>query len=393
MRSGFWKWLGFVFVIATRLQVGAQTNGIFADFTTSLGDFSCQLDYTNSPKAVANFVGLATGARAWLDVVTGEARTNAFYDGLTFHRVITNLIGQAGSPNGQGTDTPGYAFVDQFAATLNFNKPWILAMANSGPDSNGSQFFVTAATNAAWNNQYVIFGKVVSGTNVVAAITRVPTDANEKPLTNVVIQQVTIRRLGDAAQAFDVNAHGLPLVTNIPLKLTQKSKQILLTYSNRLFADNRYYSATNLSSWVANSLGVETAAPSSNTVQVAMSSPQEFFRFAQIQYPSSTFAPKTLFGETVTLVFATQTKGTCIIVFNNTGGGTFKFAGSPGTISSYAWSQDVYRGALYPIVFSAGLPEMTLQMNFSSAKAGKFSGSAYYGPFPVPVSGTFTLAP
>src|SRR5579859_3065661 len=143
MRSGFWRWFGPGMVLLWALGASAQTNGIFADFTTSMGSFSCQLSYSNSPAAVANFIGLATGQRAWLDLTTGEARTNAFYDGLTFHRVISGFMIQGGSPNGQGTDGPGYAFADQFSSSLNFNSPWMLAIANSGKDSNGSQFFVT----------------------------------------------------------------------------------------------------------------------------------------------------------------------------------------------------------------------------------------------------------
>jgi peptidyl-prolyl cis-trans isomerase A (cyclophilin A) len=390
MRARILRWLAFACITIVGLHAGAQTNGIFADFTTSMGDFTCELDYTNSPKAVANFVGLATGARAWLDLVTGEARTSPFYNALTFHRVVMNFVNQAGSPNGQGTDGPGYSFVDQFSPALNFNSPWILAMANSGPDSNGSQFFVTVAPFTSGNNTYVIFGRVVSGTNVLTAINDVATDANSKPLTNVIIQQVAIRRVGTAAQAFDINAQGLPVVTNVPLRLKQSSKQISLTFSNRLFADNRWYSTTNLNSWVANSLGIEIVAPSSNSVQVAMDSSNQFFRFAQIQYASSTFAPKNVLGRTLTLSFSTQ--GTSTIVFNTTGGGTFAYAGNAGTVTSYTWSQDTYRGFLYPIQFSAILPEMTLQLNFTAAKAGTFSGSAY-NPFPVSVSGTFTLAP
>jgi peptidyl-prolyl cis-trans isomerase A (cyclophilin A) len=389
MRAGFLRWFA-LFAVAVGLEAKAQTNGIFADFTTSLGNFTCVLDYTNSPKAVANFVGLATGAHAWLDLVTGEARTNAFYNGLIFHRVISNFMIQGGSPNSQGTDGPGYSFVDQFSSALNFNNPWILAMANSGPDSSGSQFFVTVAPYTSGNNTYVIFGRVVSGTNVVTAINSVATDANNKPLTNVVIQQVAIRRVGAAAQAFDIIAQGLPIVTNIPLKLTHNSKQVSLTFSNRLYTDNRYFYATNLDSWVGNVWGIEIAAPSSNTVQIAMDSPQKFFRFAQIQYPSSTFAPKNMLGRTLTLVFSTQ--GSSTIVFNNTGGGTFTYAGMQGTVTSYTWDQDIYRGFLWPIQFSAFLPEMTLQLNFSSSKAGAFSGTAY-NPFPVSISGTFSLAP
>src|SRR5689334_22587869 len=111
MRSGPRHRLAIILIlviagVAITLYLPAQTNGIFADFTTSMGSFTCQLDYTNAPKTVANFVGLASGQRAWLDLNTGRARSNAFYDGLTFHRVIAGFMIQGGSPNGTGNDGP-----------------------------------------------------------------------------------------------------------------------------------------------------------------------------------------------------------------------------------------------------------------------------------------------
>src|SRR5579859_3029057 len=156
MRSGFWRWFGPGMVLLWTSGASAQTNGIFADFTTSMGNFTCQLSYSNTPAAVANFIGLVTGQRAWLDLTTGEVRTNDFYDGITFHRVISGFMIQAGSPNGLGTDGPGYNFVDEFSPSLNFSTPWMLAMANSGPDSNGSQFFITVSPFTSGNSNYVI---------------------------------------------------------------------------------------------------------------------------------------------------------------------------------------------------------------------------------------------
>src|SRR5215471_15548494 len=125
-------WLIGWVACALAAKVSAQTNGIYADFTTSLGNFTCQLDYTNAPRTVPNFIGLATGELAWLDLKTGSSRNSPFYDGLTFHRVITGFIIQGGSPNGLGTDGPGYAFQDEFSPLLTFGGPWVLAMANSG---------------------------------------------------------------------------------------------------------------------------------------------------------------------------------------------------------------------------------------------------------------------
>lgn len=391
MRAEFRRWCLLCIVFLGGLKASAQTNGIFADFTTSLGNFTCQLSYSNAPKAVANFIGLATGQRPWLDVTTGEVRTDGFYDGLTFHRVITNFMDQAGSPNGRGTDGPGYAVVDEFSSLLNFNSPWILAMANSGPDSNGSQFFVTVAPYTSGNNVYTIFGRVVSGTNVVAAINHVRTDSsNDKPLTNVYIQQVTIRRVGAAALAFDIGAQGLPVVTNLPVELTTAGTNVSLAFSNRVYSDSRWYSSTNLQTWTENQVGIDLVAPATNSFQVPINTPDQFFRMAQVQYPASTRAPKNVLGRTLVMSFSGG-QGTNTIVFNNAGGGTYNLPGTGnGNVTSYAWLQDPYRGFLWPIQYS-GLFPMTLKLDFSSNTNGVFDGTVYYTFYRTNVFGTFKL--
>ncbi len=375
------------------VEAPAQTNGIFADFATSMGIFTCQLDYTNSPKAVASFVGLATGQRAWLDLVTGAARTNAFYDGLTFHRVISGFMIQGGSPDGQGGDGPGYEFVDESSPALNFNNPWVLALANSGPDSNGSQFFVTVEPYPFGNNSYVIFGRVVSGTNVVSAINQVATDANDKPLTNMVLQQVSIRRVGAAAQAFDINAQGLAAVANLPIKIGLGVGQVSLTFSNRIYSDNRWYSTTNLSSWTANGLGIEVKVPTSNTVQVLSDSAEKFFRFAQVQYTTPILPPKNVLSSK--LSFSLNSGGLFTVTFDATGGGTFTAPlGQSGVVTDYTWNQDPYRG-LVMIGMAGGYPVLDLRCSFSTGTNGTMSGTAYpYYPIgfgSYAVAGPFSL--
>jgi peptidyl-prolyl cis-trans isomerase A (cyclophilin A) len=387
--------LALFFLTLAAAPCFGQTNGIFADFTTSMGNFTCQLSYSNAPAAVANFIGLATGERAWLDEATGEIRSDPFYDGLIFHRVITNFVIQAGSPNGLGSGGPGYVFVDEFSPQLDFSTPWTLAMANSGPDSNGSQFFITVAPYTDGNNRYVVFGRVISGTDVVSAIDLVATDANNKPLTPVIIRQVTIRREGAAALAFDIGAHGLPLVEQLPAKIEVATGEASLTFSNSPYTDNRWYSTTNLSAWVENKLGIELAIPDTNAVQLALDSPAKFFRFARIEYPSSTFTPKNVLGRTLILRFAGGI--TNAIVFNTVGGGSYTLTGSTsssGTVISYNWLQHPYDGFLNPINYS-GWWQMGLQLNFSSGTNGSFSGSAYIPTSPpslLPVSGTFDLS-
>jgi peptidyl-prolyl cis-trans isomerase A (cyclophilin A) len=378
--------------LSTLVAIG-QTSGIFADFTTSMGSFTCQLDYTNAPRTTANFIGLATGQSAWLDLPTGRARTDAFYNGLTFHRVIAGFMNQAGSPNGSGSDGPGYSFMDEFSPNLVFDSFGVLAMANSGPNSDGAQFFITVAPFGTGNNVYSIFGRLTSGSNVVYAINHVATDANNKPLTNVVIQQVSIRRVGTAAQAFDINAQGLPVVANLPLRIAAAASQAILTFTNRLYADSRLYSATNLAGpWTSDALGIEITTPVSNSLHRAEDAPQRFYSMAQIQYASSTFAPKTMDGRTLTLNF-TFGPGQITVSFDSSGTGTYTWTGNPsGTVTGYVWSQEPYRGFLWPIQFQPLVP-MTLELDFTSNTAGTMSGTGYFsGGITAPVSGTFNLS-
>jgi cyclophilin family peptidyl-prolyl cis-trans isomerase len=378
------------------LSRSSAQDGLYADFQTSMGSFTCRLDYAVAPKAVANFIGLATGQRAWLNLTNGTAQTNAFFEGITFHRVIANFMIQSGSPNGLGTDGPGYAFVDEFKDTARFNGFGVLAMANSGPDSNGSQWFITVAPTPSLNDVHTIFGQVVGGSNVVYGISRVATDANDKPKTNVVIQTVSIRRVGSNAQAFRIDDQGLPVVTNQPMAITSASggRWALNWSTNRQYADNRIYFSTDLPQWHEDRLGIELSAQVTNRVYRSNEVTQAYYRLAQIQYAASTFAPKSLQGRLLTLNLrdVTQSIGTLKITFDASGGGTYTFTGqNPGTVTQYTWSQEPYRGNLWPIYFS-GLVPMTMRLDFTSATQGKLTGTAY-SQLPFAISGTFTLGP
>jgi len=364
------------------------TNGIYAEFNTSMGSFTSRLEYVLAPKACANFIGLATGQRSWLDLPRGVVKTNPFYDGTTFHRVIAGFMSQGGSPNGQGTDGPGYAFIDEFSPSLRHDSFGILSSANSGPDSNGAQYFVTAGPTPWLNDVHSVFGKLYGGSNVVYAINRVATGAGDKPLTNVVVQSVTIRRVGTAAEAFDINAQSLPLVTNLNVTLSRVGTNVSLNFSNRLYADNRLYSSANLSNWSGTELGLEIVEPVGNAVTRSAGAPSQFFRMTQIQYPSSTLAPKTLTNRVLTLNFPPNW-GTITITFNAVGGGTYTDSlGPPGTVTSYVWAQQPYRGYPSPINFSGPgqLLPMYLRLDFTSNSTGTISGQWYGSP-----TGTFTL--
>lgn len=199
-----------------------EADGLYAGLITSLGTFWCRLEFERAPRTVANFLTLAEGTRPWIDFPKAQIVQRPFYDGLTFHRVISGFMVQGGSPNGRGTDGPGYQFADEFHAELRHSQPGILSMANSGENSNGSQFFVTV-TNTPWlDDVHSIFGEVVEGMDVVHAISQVPRDpTNDRPLTPVALQEVQILRRGLAAESFDPGAvlPALPAVRKVPVAL------------------------------------------------------------------------------------------------------------------------------------------------------------------------------
>jgi peptidyl-prolyl cis-trans isomerase A (cyclophilin A) len=164
-----------------------------AHFTTSQGSFTVRLFDEDVPETVANFVGLAEGTKEFTDPKTGQKTSRPFYDGLVFHRVIENFMIQGGDPLGTGTGGPGYKFKDEFSPKLRHKTPGILSMANSGPHSNGSQFFITLAPTPWLDNKHSIFGEVVEGIDVVNKIGSTPT-RNDRPVTPVTIESVTITR-------------------------------------------------------------------------------------------------------------------------------------------------------------------------------------------------------
>lgn len=165
-----------------------------ATLHTTLGDIVIELFPNHAPKTVENFVGLATGAKEWTDPRTGKKSNEKLYDGTIFHRVIAGFMLQGGDPLGQGFGGPGYQFADEFHGDLQFDRPYILAMANSGPGTNGSQFFITVAPTTWLNRKHTIFGEVKDAASqaVVDAIGATPTGAQDKPVTPVVINSVTI---------------------------------------------------------------------------------------------------------------------------------------------------------------------------------------------------------
>jgi len=168
---------------------------VLAHFTTTEGAFTVELFEKDAPKTVANFVGLADGTKEWTDPKSGAKMKKPFYDGLIFHRVIPNFMIQGGDPLGTGTGDPGYKFADEFGSGRKLDKAGILAMANAGPNTNGSQFFITLAATEWLNGKHTVFGEVVQGMNVINKIGATKTTKpGDKPVTPIVIQSVKIER-------------------------------------------------------------------------------------------------------------------------------------------------------------------------------------------------------
>ncbi|MDP1569395.1 MAG: peptidylprolyl isomerase [Vicinamibacterales bacterium] len=167
---------------------------IHAIFKTNQGTFKVQLFDDKAPNTVANFVGLAEGTKEWTDPKTRQAVTRPFYDGLSFHRVIEGFMIQGGCPLGTGTGGPGYQFKDEFGPGLTHDRDGLLSMANAGPNTNGSQFFITLAPTGWLDNKHAIFGAVVEGMDVVRAIGSTKTGSGDRPVQPVIVETVTIER-------------------------------------------------------------------------------------------------------------------------------------------------------------------------------------------------------
>ena len=174
----------------------ARQPGTYAVFDTSEGTIVCRLFDKEAPKTVANFIDLAEGKREWTHPVSRKKSKARLYDGTIFHRVIPNFMVQGGDPAGTGFGGPGYQFEDETKGSPHrFDKPGKLAMANAGPNTNGSQFFITVAPTTWLTGNHTIFGEVVEGHDVVEKIVETPRNKQDKPLKDAVVKSVMIERV------------------------------------------------------------------------------------------------------------------------------------------------------------------------------------------------------
>lgn len=189
-------------VTSCKVQYPDLEDGLYAEFVTNKGVMVARLEQEKAPITVANFVSLAEGTNT---MVKAAYKNKNFYDGLIFHRVINKFMIQGGDPLGTGKGGPGYKFTDEFHPDLKHDKPGILSMANSGPNTNGSQFFITELPKPYLDNTYNVFGELILGLNIQDSISNVKVNNRNRPLEDVTIEKLTIIRKGKLAKKFDAS--------------------------------------------------------------------------------------------------------------------------------------------------------------------------------------------
>lgn len=393
-----------VAALASTTSAEPSVPGLYATFHTSMGDFTARLDFEKVPMTVANFVGLAEGTRSWIDIAKGLPRTRSFYDGLIFHRVIDGFMIQGGSRNGLGTDGPGYVFADEFHAELQHDAAGILSMANSGPNSNGSQFFITLAPTSWLDDRHSVFGRIVEGMDVVQAIGAVPTNANDRPLTPVVIESVVIHRIGPEAAAFETTAPGLPVVLNANPSFHRTSGDDFLEVSPTLpFTEYFFGGSEDLGGWEL--LGTitdlrETYPDPINITGVSGGKSRYFFNVPKAVYPlqASSLTGKRLSfvvtsggDQPLELNFTANERNN--INFENPVGTYLLDGNTPGTIGAYI--TDPGLPTLFLIVALSDFGSfLSFNLCFQTPNSGTFTAQLGSGSNPAwPLFGTFTLDP
>jgi peptidyl-prolyl cis-trans isomerase A (cyclophilin A) len=194
--------------LSEEIQGATAADGMYAVFHTSMGDIACRLFFDRVPITVGNFVALAEGAKEWTDPVARETTSRPLYDGTKFHRVMKDFMIQGGDPMGTGMGGPGYKFMDEFDPVLRHDGPGVLSMANSGPGTNGSQFFITHKATPWLDDKHSVFGRVVLGQNVVNSMAEVDMGGSQgtTPVKDILLEHVSIVRTGAAAEEFDADA-------------------------------------------------------------------------------------------------------------------------------------------------------------------------------------------
>lgn len=335
---------------------GASNAQIYADFTVShggapLGTFRVRLDYDKAPRTCANFIGLATGEKAWLDTTTGKVvMGKKYYDGLSFHRLIHNFMIQGGDPQGTGGGGPGYGFQDEFHADLRHSGRYMLSMANSGAHSNGSQFFITFGATSHLDDKHSVFGEVINdaahpnGQAIIDGFTNganFPTGSNDLPNSAIIIDSVVIS--GPSLAGFDIHnpTLALPVVSAVQpaIQYDLSLEQYTMTFDRQALAEYYLTESKDLSTWASVKETVNTVetftpylfssdqADDTSELFQGITGERYFTQMAEIKYSELLRAPANLFQVGSVFSLPMGEDETVDITFDGAGGATWSHSG------------------------------------------------------------------
>jgi len=337
---------GLLLLLSGFAGFSAPTNdGIYATLQTTMGEVCFELYYTHVPQTVANFVSLTEGTRPWIDPRDGFISDNPYYNGIIFHRVITNFMIQCGSPKGDGTDGPGYAFEDEFDPSLRHDQPGIVSMANSGFDSNGGQIFITVTNTSHLNDKHSVFGLVVEGMNIVSNIAAVSVDEADRPLVDITITNAFITRNGTNALSFSITNQSLPEVAALPISIGNDDG-IKISTGTATSSYQYIYGSTNLTDW-SEEVSQYWPEPDGDWVLSVSAELREYFRANRVIYTQDT---NMSVGVTNHYLIMTADGGTVFRITPRTNdSGTAKYGSAEeDNIVDWEWEiEEPYRATLF----------------------------------------------
>ena len=400
-QSGQWNDINQTNLLCYLIErpITKPAEGLFAVFQMThggnpAGSFTCQLHYDKAPIAVANFITLAEGTRGWIDAPRGWVATAPLYNGLKCHRIMSGFMIQGGDPMGTGSGGPGYRFIDEFHPNLRHDHPGVLSMANSGVNTNGSQFFVTVAETQWLDDVHTIFGEVVEGyESCVVPLSNVPVTGST-PVKEVVVTSVTIQRLGAAALAFDPfnPALGLPACSMHQTRLDRSAAGALtLLWAEPAHCTYTLADSPDLSNWTGRSINYYSTnhpEPEQSLVVTgipAPGTPRHFFHLAKVVYTPIMPTPQ---GRKFVLTGKTSGRVTTLTVTSATGGSHLikGLVGDPlpATLSNVGWEvtqfdQATMTSDINPAYVVSGyqLTHSDWKFTFRTATGGTFTGGFY----------------
>lgn len=364
-------------------------DGLFAVFTTNQGEFTAKLYFDQAPITVANFVGLAEGSVLRWDEDEKEPVWGPYYDGVIFHRVIDEFVIQGGDPTGTGTGGPGYPIPDEIVPGLSHDRAGILSMAKSGANTGGSQFFITLDAGAGnfpthLDGNHSIFGEIVAGLDNVEAIGDVPVDTSNKPTTDVIIETITILRVGDAAASFNPRDYDVPNVFFPEIDFDPAAQAA--SFSRKKYASYYIRQSTDLVDWeLDESVVADLEAPDTHELDLSSdfaNNEQSFLRVSEVTNVHSLDAV----GTEITL--SLEANDDIAIKIEEDFSGTYTFGDSEGSLAGYIWYPLVDRDQLY-IGFLELNTQMQVYLTWTSETEGTVFARVTY-PNTFNLTGTFT---